>query len=356
VSDLRELGERGRGVLRVYLGTAVGVGKTYAMLDEGWRRAQAGEDVVVGYWERHGRPETKAQHGGLELVPPRIVTYRDTTFEELDVAAVIARHPDVALVDELAHTNVADRRPRWQEVEDLLSAGIDVITTVNVANLDSAREYAAEVTGSGTVECVPDELVRSAQVELVDLPPDVLRQRVAAGHVYSAAQVGGALAHYFRAENLAALSQLALSWMAGTLDEEGPAIVARYTYASPRPVVIAGLSSADSAEPVIRRGAELAESADADLLVVHVADGAARGSAHVPSEHRELAQSLGGSFVEVHREDIADALAATAAEHGATAVVVARHRSRWVEMLRGSTSRRLRRRLPDVTIEVVEQA
>lgn len=194
-----------------------------------------------------------------------------------------------------------------------------------------------------------------AQVELVDLPPDVLRQRVAAGHVYSAAQVGGALANYFRAENLAALSELARSWMAGTLDEEGPAIVARYTHSAPRPVVIAGLSSVDLAEPVIRRAAELAESADADLMVVHVADGAARGPAEVPPEHRDLARSLGGSFVEVRREDIADALATTAAEHSATAVVVGQHRSRWVEMLRGSTARRLRRRLPNVTIEVVEQ-
>jgi two-component system sensor histidine kinase KdpD len=356
VSDRREVGEPRRGVHRVYLGTAVGVGKTYAMFNEGWRRAQAGEDVIVGYWERHGRGDTTAQLRGLELVPPRLVTYRDTSFEELDVAVVIARHPDVALVDELAHTNVADRRPRWQEVEDLLSAGIDVITTVNVANLESVREYAAEVTGSGTVELVPDAVVRRAQVELVDLPPDVLRQRVAAGHVYSAAQVGGALANYFRAENLAALSHLARSWMAGTLDEEGPAIVARYTHAAPRPVVIAGLSSTDAADQVIRRAAEVAESADADLLVVHVADGAVRGSADVPSEHRVLTQSLGGSFVEVRREDLADALAATAAEHGATAVVVGQHHSRWVELLRGSTARRLRRRLPNVTIEAVEQS
>jgi two-component system sensor histidine kinase KdpD len=325
------------------------------MLNEGWRRAQAGEDVVVAYWERHGRAETKAQLQGLELVRPRLVTHRDSTFEELDVAAVIARRPDVALVDELAHTNVADRRPRWQEVEDLLGAGIDVILTVNVANLDSVREYAAEVTGSGTVECVPDELVRNAQVELVDLPPDVLRQRVAAGHVYSAAQVGGALANYFRAENLAALSQLAQSWMAGTLDEEGPAIVARYTDTSPRRVVIAGLSGAYPAEPVIQRAAELAESADADLLVVHVADGAERGSADFPSEYRDLAYALGGSFAEVRREDVAEALAGIAAEHGTTAVVVGRHRSRWVELLAGSTARRLRRLLPNVVIEAVEQ-
>ncbi len=356
MSDRREVGGSGRGVLRVYLGTAVGVGKTYAMLNEGWRRSQAGEDVVVAYWEQHGRPETGAQLRGVELIPPRIATYRDTTFEELDAAAVIARQPDVALVDELAHTNVADHRPRWREVEDLLSAGIDVITTVNVANLESVSEYAAEVTGAGTVERVPEAVVRRAEVELVDIPPDALRQRVAAGHVYSAAQVGGALANYFRAENLAALSQLARSWMAGTLDEDGRAIVARYTHSSPRPVVIAGLSSADPAEPVVRRAAELAESADADLMVVHVADRAARAPADVPSEYRDLAESLGGSFVQVRREDIADALAATAAEHHATTVVVGQHRSRWVELLRGSTARRLRRRLPGVTIEAVEHA
>ena len=333
----------------------MGVGKTYAMFNEGWRRAQAGEDVVIGYWERHGRPETGAQLRQLELVPPRVITYKGAEFEELDVAAVVRRAPDVALVDELAHTGVADRCPRWRDVEELRRAGIDVISTLNVANLDAVREYAAEVTGAGAVECVPDDVLRDARVDLVDLPPDALRQRVAAGYVYSADRVGGALANYFRAENLAALSELGRAWMNGTLDEEGPAIVARHTGVRARPVVVAGVSGGESGESVIRRAAELAATTDSDLVVAHVVDGGGGGTTRAPARNRELAGSLGATFGELRSEDLVDGLALVAAEQDASVVVVGQHRSRWVELLRGSVARRLRRRLPEVTIETVEQ-
>ena len=338
----------------MFLGTAVGVGKTFAMLNEGWRRAQAGEDVVIGYWERHGRGETGAQHHDLEIIPPRLVEYKGATLEELDVDAVVARRPDVALVDELAHTNIADRRPRWRDVEELLDEGIDVVSTLNVANLQSVREYAAEVTGAGSVETVPDELLRNGQVRLVDLPPDVLRQRVAAGRVYSADRVGGALANYFRAQNLAALSELAQAWMAGTLDEEGPVIVGRYTDSRPRPAVIAGISGSEGGEAVIRRAAEMADAEDAALLVVHVGQGV--GQSTTSAEYRRLAQSLGATYMEIRSDDPVDGLATAAAEHNAEAVVVGRHRSRWVELLRGSVARRLGRRLPKITVEPVEHA
>jgi two-component system sensor histidine kinase KdpD len=343
------------GGLHVFLGTAVGVGKTYAMFNEGWRRAQAGEDVVIGYWEPHGRPETGAQLRGLEVVPPRVVTYRDTDFEDLDVDAVVRRAPDVALVDELAHTGVGDCRPRWQDVEDLRRAGIDVISTLNVANLDAAREYAAEVTGAGAVECVPDDVLRGARVDLVDLPPDALRQRVASGYVYSADRVGGALANYFRFENLSALSELGRAWMNGTLDQEGPTIVARYTEAPPRSVVLAGVSSREGGESVIQRAVELAASMDSDLVVVHLIDGRSARTTSAPKEYRQLAGSLGATYREALSEDPVDGLAMVAAEYHASVIVVGQHRSRWVELLRGSVARRLRRRLPDVTIETVEQ-
>jgi two-component system sensor histidine kinase KdpD len=336
----------------VFLGTAVGVGKTYAMLNEGSRRAQAGEDVVVGYWERHGRGETEAQHHELEIIHPRLVTYRGTTFEELDVDALIARRPDVILIDELAHTNVADQRPRWRDVEDVLNEGIDVISTLNVANLESVREYAAEITGAGSVEMVPDELVRNAQVRLVDLPPDVLRQRVAAGRVYSADRVGGALANYFQARNLAALSALAKAWMAGSLEQEGPVIVGRYADSRPRRTVIAGISASEGCEAVIRRAAEMAETDDAALMVVHV--GESVGEPTTSAEYRNLAQSLGATYMEIRSEDPVDGLVIAAVEHDAQAIVVGRHRSRWVELLRGSVARRLRRRLAHITIEPVE--
>ncbi len=339
----------------MFLGTAVGVGKTYAMLNEGWRRAQAGEDVVIAYWERHSRPETRAQLRELEFVPPRVVEYRGADFEDLDVDAVVRRAPDVALVDELAHTGVVDCRPRWQDVEELRRAGIDVISTLNVANLDAVREYAAEVTGSGAVECVPDDVLRDARVDLVDLPPDALRQRVAAGYVYSADRVGGALANYFRVGNLAALSELARAWMNRTLDEQGPAIVARYTSAPPRPVVLAGVSSRKGGDSIIRRAAELAASSDSDLVVVHLVDDRSERRPSGPAEYRQLAASLGATYREALSEDPMDGLATVAAEHDASVVVVGQHRSRWVELLRGSVARRLRRRLPEVTIVTVEQ-
>jgi two-component system sensor histidine kinase KdpD len=346
--------DSGRGRLSVFLGTAVGVGKTYAMLNEGSRRSRAGQDVVIGYWERHGRGETEDQQYDLQVIPPRLVTYRGTTLEELDVDAVVARGPDVALVDELAHTNVAEQRSRWRDVDELLDEGIDVMSTLNVANLESVREYAAEVTGAGSVEMVPDDLLRHAQVRLVDLPPDVLRQRVAAGHVYSADRVGGALANYFQARNLAALSELAKAWMAGSLDEEGPVIVGRYADPRPRRAVIAAISGSEGCEAVIRRAAEMADADDAALLVVHVGEGV--GQPTTSAEYRSLTQSLGATYMEIRSEDPVDGLVIAAVEHDAQAIVVGRHRSRWVELLRGSVARRLRRQLPNITVEPVEHS
>jgi len=199
----------GSGLLRTYLGTAPGVGKTFAMLAEGRRRAENGERVVVGWLESHGRPETGRQLGGLEVIAPRTVAYRGAVFADFDALAVIASGADVVLVDELAHATADRTRQRWEDVADVLGAGLDVITTLNVAHLRSVRDYAARVTGAGSVACVPDEFVRAGEVVLVDLPADALRRRIASGAVYSAGQVGGALADYFRAANLRALSELA---------------------------------------------------------------------------------------------------------------------------------------------------
>jgi two-component system, OmpR family, sensor histidine kinase KdpD len=197
-----------RGRLRTYLGTAPGVGKTFAMLAEGQRRAGNGERVVVGWIEWHGRPQTNRQLGDLEMIAPRTVAYRGTVFADLDARAAIASGADVVLVDELAHATADRTRQRWEDVADILGAGLDVVTTVNLAHLRSVRDYAARVTGVETVAWVPDEFVRSGEVVLVDLPAEALRQRIASGAVYSAEQVGGALADYFQAANLRALSEL----------------------------------------------------------------------------------------------------------------------------------------------------
>src|SRR6478752_4753531 len=195
-----------RGTLRIYLGAAPGVGKTFAMLNEGARRGSRGTDVVVGFVETHGRPNTLAQIGDLEVLPRRAVTYRGAAFEEMDVDAVIARAPEVALVDELAHTNVPGSRneKRWQDVEELLDAGIDVISAVNIQHLESLNDVVEKITGVPQRETVPDAVVRAAdQVELVDMTPEALRRRMAHGNIYPPEKIDAALTNYFRSGNLA---------------------------------------------------------------------------------------------------------------------------------------------------------
>ncbi len=344
------------GRLRTYLGTAPGVGKTYAMLNDGWRRSEAGERVVVGWIERHGRPETRAQLRDLEIVPPRAVDHRGRTFEDLDVAAIIARQPDVVLIDELAHTSADGARKRWEEAAELLAAGVSVMTTVNVANLVSVRDHAAQVTGAGTIESVPDEFVRSGETVLVDLAPEALRRRIAAGRVY-ADGVGGALVNYFRTSNLVALSELARAWMAGSVDSVAAAVLARQGVEplAPRPTVLAGVSGSDWGEHVIRRAALLAAEDDADLLVVHVnvTDGLGRRRADTLERYRDMTVAAGGRYAEMDGTSAVDTLAEAARDRHASRVVVARHRSRLGELVRGSVASRLRRRVPGIEVDEV---
>ena len=191
-----------RGTLRIYLGAAAGVGKTFAMLNEGRRRRDYGEDVVVAFVETHGRQKTAAQVGDLEAMPRRKLDYRDGTFDELDVDAVLSRRPQIALVDELAHTNVPGSRneKRWEDVEELLEAGISVISTMNVQHLESLNDVVEQITGVKQRETIPDAVVRRAdEIQLVDLTPLALRNRLARGDVYPAERIDTALANYFRA-------------------------------------------------------------------------------------------------------------------------------------------------------------
>ena len=212
----------GRGKLRIYLGAAPGVGKTFKMLEEGQRRRQRGTDVVIGYVETHDRPRTAALVEGLEVVSRAKISYRGSVFEEMDLDAVLARRPAVVLVDELAHTNVpgSHNPKRWQDVEAILSAGIEVITTVNVQHFESLNDVTEAITGVRQRETVPDEVVRAAdQIELVDMTPQALRRRMAHGNIYKPEKVDAALSNYFREGNLTALRELALLWVADRVDE-----------------------------------------------------------------------------------------------------------------------------------------
>lgn len=344
------------GLLTTFLGTAPGVGKTYAMLVEGRGRAAAGQRVVVGWVEHKARPETNAQLEGLEVIPPRAVIYKGHHFPELDVAGALAAKPDLVVVDDLAHAWPDGTRKRWMDVADILGAGLDVLTSVNFANLVSARDYAARITGTGAVEPVPDEFVRSGEIVLVDLPADALRRRIASGHVYSADQVGGALAEYFRVPNLDALSELARAWLAGALDEVAADLLARRGLgATPtNPLVVAGVSGSAAADAVIKRAVEIACNDNADLLVVQVL--AADGS--LPSSHRlarqqKMAERAGAGFAQVTGEHMANALAEVVRARGASTVVVARWRPRLVDLARGSVASQLRRLLPDIAVDEV---
>jgi two-component system sensor histidine kinase KdpD len=334
-----------RGTLRIYLGAAAGVGKTFAMLNEGKRRSEYGEDVVVGVVESHGRRKTAEQVAGLELVPRRHVPYRESVFEELDVDAVLARRPQVALVDELAHTNVPGSRneKRWQDVEELLAAGINVISTLNIQHLESLNDVVEQITGVTQRETIPDEVVRRAdELQLVDLTPLALRNRLARGDVYPAERIDAALANYFRPGNLSALRELALAWLADRVDEGLEEYRRRHGIEQPwetRERVLVALTGSGDGERLIRRAARIAQRSKGELIAVHVVpqDGLAAQPAQLLAEQRELVEELGGSYHEVAGADVGEALLDAARSLNATQIVMgATRRSRWQRLTRGS--------------------
>ncbi|GAA2117582.1 sensor histidine kinase KdpD [Kitasatospora saccharophila] len=320
-----------RGQLRVYLGSAPGVGKTYRMLDEARRRRDRGADVVVGFIECHGRRHTENMLRGLETVPRLTRTYRGGDFQEMDLDAILARRPQVALVDELAHTNIPGGRnaKRWQDVEDLLAAGIDVVTTVNVQHLESLNDVVRKITGIPQRETVPDEVVRRAdQLELVDMAPQALRRRLAHGNVYRAEKVDAALSHYFRVGNLTALRELALLWVAGRVDEGLRDYRAGHHIDrvwETRERVVVALTGGPEGATLVRRAARIADrTAGGELLAVHVtrSDGLAGASPGTLAEQRQLVETLGGSYHVVVGDDVPGSLMAFARAHDATQLVL----------------------------------
>jgi two-component system sensor histidine kinase KdpD len=332
----------GRGQLRIYLGSAAGVGKTFAMLGEGHRRQERGADVVVAFVETHGRPQTADLLSGLEVIPRARTAYRGTFFEEMDLDAVLARHPEIALVDELAHTNVPGSRnaKRWQDVEELLDAGIDVISTVNIQHLESLNDVVEKITGVPQRETVPDAVVRAAdQVELVDMTPEALRRRMAHGNIYPAEKIDAALTHYFRSGNLAALRELALLWLADKVDEG----LQRYRAAhdihgtwEARERVVVALTGGPEGDTLIRRAARIAaRSSGGDLLALHVtrADGLTGADPAAMAAQRRLAESLGGTYHQVVGDDVHEALLTFARAENATQLVLGASRRTWLSSL-----------------------
>ena len=353
-----------RGRLKVYLGFAPGVGKTYEMLQEAQRIRRQGVDVVVGVVETHGRAETAALVEGLEPVPRRRVEYREVVLEEMDVDAVLARRPTVVLVDELAHTNAPGSKhaKRYEDVEDLLRAGINVISTLNVQHLESLYDTVERVTGARQKERVPDYVLQQAdQVVNVDLPAEDLQERMRAGKVYPPDRAGRALDHFFTAENLEQLRELALEHLAHLLDR-------RRRERSPSPdgqpggserVAVCISSRSPSASKLLRAGARLADRLGAPWYAVYVQTPDERAERVDAATQRRIADTLtqarqnNGIPMQFTGRDVASAIAGFAREYGITHVVVGRSGKPWYRLWFGpSLLDRLVRALPEATVVV----
>ena len=342
------------GELRIYLGAAAGVGKTYDMLCEGHRRAERGADVVVAFVETHGRKHTAALLDGLEIIPRTKIEYRGAEFEEMDLDAVLARKPEIALVDEFAHTNVPGSRneKRWQDVQEMQAAGIEVISNVNIQHLESLNDVVQKITGVPQRETVPDAVVRAAnQVELVDMTPEALRRRMAHGNIYPPEKIDAALTRYFRTGNLTALRELALLWLADKVDEG----LQRYREAhgiqgtwEARERVVVALTGGPEGVQLIRRAARIAaRSVGGDLLAVHVtrSDGLTGADPAALAEQRRLVESLGGTYHQVIGDSIPEALLSFARAENATQLVLGASRRSWLSALLtgpGSAGRTIR--------------
>jgi two-component system sensor histidine kinase KdpD len=360
IDDESRQAVRPTGKFRIYLGSAAGVGKTCAMLDEGWRRHHRGADVVVGFVETHGRPHTAELIRDLPVVPRRVVDYRGTAFEEMDLDAVLARRPEVVLVDELAHTNVPGsgaHEKRWEDVLDLLAAGIAVISTVNIQHVESLADAVEAITGVAIRERVPDWVVRRAdQVELIDSSADQLRRRMLHGNIYPTAKVPQALTGFFKTENLVALRELALRFVADETEEE----LLRYlqnhhpgaVWDTTERIMVA-VTGAPGSDGVVRRAARMARRAKGDLLAVHVAS--VDGSSHADrlASVKQLVDDVGGHWHDVTGDDPARTVVTFAVDHHITQIVVgATRRSRWEEWHRGSVVRKVLRFAAETGIDV----
>ncbi|MDH6128787.1 ATP-binding protein [Kitasatospora sp. GP82] len=352
----------GGGQLRVYLGAAPGVGKTYAMLAEGRRLRAGGLDVVVGLVETYGRRGTQEQLGDLPVIPRRTVHYRGTVLTELDVDALLARRPALALVDELAHTNVPGSRntKRWQDVWELLGAGIDVATTLNIQHLESLNDVVEQITGIVQREQIPDAVARAAdRIELVDLSPEALRTRMAQGEIYQSDRIDVALDNYFRAGNLGALRELALLWLADRVEEELADYRARHGIRAPwetKERIVVALNGAPQGEHLIRRGARTAARVHGDLIGVHVRldDGTLQPEPPALTAQRALLRELHGSYVEISGTDAAQTLVDFARTESATQILLGpTSRSRLRELLTGSVINRVIRLAGPIDIRIL---
>lgn len=354
-------GVRPAGRFRVYLGAAAGVGKTCAMLDEGWRRFQRGADVAIGFVETHKRSFTLQQVRDLPVVPRKRVNYRDTVWEEMDLDAVLERHPEVVLIDELAHTNVPGsgrHEKRWEDVLQILDAGIAVITTVNIQHLESLADAVERITGVAVRERVPDWVVRRAdQIELIDSSADQLRRRMLHGNIYPKEKVPAALSGFFQPQNLVALRELSLRFVADETEEELLEYLrsrgaAGEVWDTTERILVA-VTGAPGNAAVIRRAARIAARTKADLIALHVVSGDAEARSADTTELEELVKAVGGRWETLESDNVAKAIFAFATDKQITQIVLGTSRlTRWQSMTRGSVIQQVLRMASENDIDV----
>jgi len=364
-SLLAKLRQGERANLRVYIGAAPGVGKTYQMLEDAHLLKKQGVDIVVAVVEPHGREDTRAMIGNLECVPLRRIEYRGVTLEDMDLDAIIARHPTVAIVDELAHTNVpgSKNRKRYQDVLDLLDAGISVITAVNIQHLESLNDVVNRTTGVRVRETIPDHFLRRAdEVVNVDVSVETLRTRLRQGKIYDVAKIEQALNNFFRKGNLSALRELALRQVA--TDQATKAQDYREREGLDHAVipekVMVAMASRGSAKKLLRVGSRVAGRLASDWYAVYVETPGEEPGFIKPVDHAALqrnirfAQELGAKVVKLKSRRVADALIDFAKREGITQVIFGQtSRSRWQILLHGSILNRFLREVRDATVQVV---
>jgi len=348
-----------RGKHKIFIGMAPGVGKTFRMLEEAHQLRAEGTDVVVGLLETHGREETAAKAVGLESLPLQQVTYNNITLVEMDTDGIIQRSPQLVLVDELAHTNVPGsvREKRYQDVEVILEAGIDVYSTVNIQHLESLNDLVAKITGVRVRERIPDRILEDAdEVVVIDVTPETLQERLVEGKIYAPNKVDQALQNFFQRRNLIALRELALREVADNVEEDGTS-TNQYDYCNIQERVMVCISTYPNSLRLLRRGARAANYMNARLYALFVANPdrflTKAESLHIETCQR-LCEEFGGEFLRVEHSNVATAIIEVAKARRITQVVVGEsRRSRWELLFKGSLSQRLIQSLTDVDLHII---
>jgi len=348
-----------RGKHKIFIGMAPGVGKTFRMLEEGHQLRQEGIDVVIGLLETHGREETAQKAIGLEKVPLKTVPWHGRSLPEMDTEAIIARHPQLVLIDELAHTNVpgSERQKRYQDVELVLNAGIDVYSTLNIQHLESLNDLVYKISGVIVRERVPDRLLDEAdEVVVVDVTPETLQERLEDGKIYAPAKIEQATQNFFKRRNLIALRELALREVADNVEEEGRDDNPN-NYCTIQERVLVCVSTYPKSMHLLRRGARLVNQMNGKLFVLFVSEPnrfLSKAEALHIETCKHLCEEFGGEFVRLEADDVVASIISVATAHHITQIVVGEtRRSPWYLFFKGSIVQRLMRSLPHIDLHII---